>query len=45
MAREALHGWKLRHSVQQRELAALKVYIGTGLADIWAGRVRDFDAA
>lgn len=42
--REALRDWKLKRAVQMQELAALKADIERGLADVEAGRVRDFDA-
>lgn len=42
--REALGEWRVRRSVHQEELAALKVNIDKGLADVAAGRVDDFDA-
>ena len=42
--REALREWRVRRSVQQEELAALKADIDKGLADVAAGRVSDFDA-
>lgn len=45
MAREALRDWKLKRTVQLQAHAALTTDIGTGLADIRAGRVRDFDTA
>lgn len=45
VVREALREWKLRRAVQLQELAALKLDIDKGLADVAAGRVSDFDAA
>lgn len=45
VVREALREWKLRRVVQEQELAALKADIDKGLADVVAGRVRDFDTA
>lgn len=45
VVREAVREWKLRRAVQSQELAALKVDIDKGLADVVAGRVRDFDPA
>lgn len=45
VVREALRDWKLKRTVQLRELAALKADIDKELADVKAGRVRDFDAA
>jgi antitoxin ParD1/3/4 len=44
VVREALRDWKLKRAVQMQELAALKADIERGLADVAAGRVRDFDA-
>lgn len=44
VVREALREWRVRRSVQQEELAALKADIDKGLADVAAGRVGDFDA-
>jgi len=43
--RDALRDWKLKRSLQIEELAALKADIVTGLADVAAGRVADFDPA
>lgn len=45
VVREAIREWKLRRVVQEQELAALKADIDKGLADVAAGRVRDFDTA
>jgi antitoxin ParD1/3/4 len=45
VVREALRDWKLKRAVQLQELSALKADIDKGLADVAAGRVRDFDAA
>ncbi len=44
VVREALRDWKLKRALQLQELAALKADIDQGLADVAAGRVRDFDA-
>lgn len=44
VVREALREWKLKRAVQVQELAALKADIDKGIADIEAGRVKDFDA-
>jgi antitoxin ParD1/3/4 len=44
VVRAALRDWKLRRTLQLQELAALKADIDKGLADLAAGRVRDFDA-
>lgn len=43
--RAALRDWKLKRAMQIEELAALKADIDSGLADVAAGRVKDFDAA
>jgi len=43
--RDALRDWKLKRALQIEELAALKADIATGLADVAAGRVADFDPA
>jgi len=42
--REALREWKSKRAVQLHELEMLKADIDKGLADIAAGRVKDFDA-
>ncbi len=44
VVREALRDWKMKHALQLQELAALKAEIDRGLADVAAGRVKDFDA-
>ena len=44
VVREALRDWKSKRAVQLHELEALKVDIDKGLADVAAGRVKDFDA-
>ena len=44
VVRDALRDWKIKRAVQVQELAALKSDIDRGLADVAAGRVRDFDA-
>ena len=44
VVREALRDWKLKRALQLQELTALKADIDKGLADLAAGRVRDFDA-
>ena len=44
VVRDALRDWKIKRAVQVQELAALKRDIDKGLADVAAGRVRDFDA-
>jgi antitoxin ParD1/3/4 len=43
VVREALRDWKTKRAVQLQELAALKADIAKGLADVAAGRVREFD--
>ena len=43
--REALREWKTRRALQIEALAELKSDIDKGLADVAAGRVREFDAA
>ena len=43
--RAALRDWKMKRALQLQELAALKTDIDKGLADVAAGRVKDFDAA
>lgn len=45
VVREALRDWRTKRTVQMHELAALKADIDTGLADVAAGRVKDFDSA
>ena len=42
--REALRDWKSKRAVQLHELEALKADIDKGLADVAAGRLKDFDA-
>ena len=43
VVRDALREWKIRRAIQLQELAALKSNIDKGLADVAAGRVKDFD--
>ncbi len=43
VVRAALRDWKLKRTLQLEELAALKADIDKGLADVAAGRVKDFD--
>src|ERR1700722_5730621 len=43
VVRDALREWKMRRAVQLQEIAALKADIDKGLADVAAGRVKDFD--
>ena len=42
--RAALRDWKMKRALQIEELAALKADIDTGLADVAAGRITDFNA-
>jgi antitoxin ParD1/3/4 len=44
VVREALRDWKMKRALQLQQLAALKADIDKGLADLTAGRVKDFDA-
>ncbi len=44
VVRAALRDWKTKRALQIEELAALKADIDAGLADVAAGRVKDFDA-
>jgi antitoxin ParD1/3/4 len=44
VVREALREWKAKRAIQLHELEALKADIDRGLADVAAGRVKDFDA-
>ncbi len=44
VVREALQDWKLKRARQLQDLAALRADIDTGMADVAAGRVHDFDA-
>ena len=43
VVREALLDWKLKRSVQLKEMEALKADIDQGLADLTQGRVREFN--
>jgi antitoxin ParD1/3/4 len=43
VVRDALREWKMRRAIQLQEIATLKSDIDKGLADVAAGRVRDFD--
>jgi antitoxin ParD1/3/4 len=45
VVREALRDWRMKRTLQLNELAALKADIDKGLADVAAGRVREFDTA
>jgi antitoxin ParD1/3/4 len=42
--REALRDWKSKRAVRLHELESLKADINRGLADVAAGRLKDFDA-
>jgi len=44
VVRAALRDWKLKRALQIEELAALRADIDKGLADVAAGRVKDFDS-
>ena len=44
VVREAIRDWKFKRALQLQKLAALKDDIEKGLADVAAGRVKDFDA-
>ena len=44
VVREALRDWSTKRQLMLDELAALKVDINKGLADVAAGRVKKFDA-
>jgi antitoxin ParD1/3/4 len=44
VVRDALRDWKAKRALQLQELETLKADIGKGLADVAAGRVKDFDA-
>ena len=44
VVRDALRDWKMKRALQVEELAALKADIDATLADVAAGRVKDFDA-
>lgn len=43
VVRDALRQWKMKRAIQIQEIAALKSDIDKGLADVAAGRVKDFD--
>jgi antitoxin ParD1/3/4 len=45
VVREAMREWKAKRAVQLQELASLKADIEKGLADLAAGRTKDFDEA
>jgi antitoxin ParD1/3/4 len=43
--RAALRDWKVKRALQLQDLATLKADIDSGLADVAAGRVKEFDTA
>ncbi|WP_428542735.1 ribbon-helix-helix domain-containing protein [Rhodopila sp.] len=43
VVREALRDWKLKRSLQLKEMEALKADIDKGLIDLTQGRVQDFN--
>ena len=43
VVRAALRDWKMKRALQQQEFESLKADINKGLADVAAGRVKDFD--
>lgn len=45
VVRAALRDWKTKRALQLQELTALKADIDKGLADVAAGRIKDFDRA
>jgi antitoxin ParD1/3/4 len=45
VVRAALRDWKMKRTLQLQELTALKADIDKGLADVAAGRVKDFNRA
>jgi antitoxin ParD1/3/4 len=45
VVREALRDWKMKRALQLEQFAALQADIDKGLADLAAGRVKDFDTA
>lgn len=44
VVREALRDWKIKRAIQHEEITALKADIDKGLADVAAGRLREFNA-
>ena len=44
VVRAALRDWKMKRALQLEELAVLQADIDAGLADVAAGRVKNFDA-
>ena len=45
VVRAALRDWKMKRALQFKEIEALQADIETGLADVAAGRITDFDTA
>jgi antitoxin ParD1/3/4 len=45
VVREALRDWKMKRTLQMKEMEALGADIEKGLTDLAEGRVQDFDAA
>lgn len=45
VVREALREWKVRRALHLEEFTSLKADIDKGLADVAAGRTKQFDAA
>ena len=43
VVRDALREWKMKRAIQMQEIASLKADIEKGLADVAAGRVKNFD--
>ncbi|MCY7305089.1 MAG: ribbon-helix-helix domain-containing protein [Rhodoferax sp.] len=41
--REAMRDWKVKRALQIQEFASLKADLDKGLADLAAGRTKDFD--
>lgn len=44
VVREALRDWKMKRTLQLKEIEALKADIDKGLTDLAEGRVQNFDA-
>jgi len=44
VAHEAIRDWKMKRALRLQEFVALKQDIDEGLADVAAGRVKEFDA-
>ena len=45
VVREAIRDWKMKRTLQLKELESIKADIDKGMADLADGRVKDFDAA